>query len=181
MKKITIKIQKASIPLIEELEYLRVIKRLLPPKNTPNPSENECIDETIYFTKQEYGTHKLLFVTTNLFESQASLGYHPDKEDVLLINTTKKVKPLIWVFSKINQSNIIKKINCGSLEENDFIAIKIPFNDPFLSFFTINENMPHYEFTIPGKDNCPSFWVTEPNELTTINIDLFENKILTEF
>lgn len=150
-----VKIKKATVDIFKNLESLGVIKSIINENLPLGVKEEEFVVDTIYSSKKEYGGHKLIYVKTN--KTTSDLNSHPDKEDILLINNMKKFKKLIWVFSKSNSEVLDNKIKSGQLNSDDFIAVDIPYNDPDLSFFTINEYYPHYEVTISGPGEGPFF------------------------
>lgn len=163
VKIIELKVKNASEREMIELEELGVIKRLLPPEELISISEGEIVAKKVYSTNTKFGGHMLLFVNIN--KTEPELNYHPDNEEVLLVSPNIPEKPLIFLFCKYKHFEIEKKIESGTLKEEDFIALDIPFNNPKTSFFTVNKEFPHCEVTVKGTGISPSFWVTEPENL----------------
>ena len=178
MNEIIVRSKRANVKDIKELEQLGVIKRFLTPEHLCQVKEGDVVVQMMYSTNIKYGSHKLMYINNNRTESE--LGYHPDKEDIFLIKPHEPTKPLIWVFCKYSYKEIEKKIRAGNLSKSDFVAFDIPFNDPEMSIFTVNEYFPHYEVTIHGTRRSPSFWVTEPATLPLVQINLYDYKIKLE-
>jgi len=84
------------------------------------------------------------------------------------------------VFAKYPRKEMEQKIASGTLSHEDFVALGIPFNDPRMSFFTVNKDFPHYEVTTSGSGQAPSFWVTEPTDLPLVELSMPEYAIELE-
>lgn len=178
MKKIILNVKRANEDIMKKLEKLGVIERLIPPLDLLDINEGEVRIRKIYSSDNKYGGHMLLFVNMN--DTKSELNYHPDNEEVFLFNPSE-IKPLIFIFANENYLKIEEKIKREELRDNDFTAVEIPFNNPNLSFFTVNKAFPHYEITIPGSKRSPSFWVTESNELPMIILDLKNYNIIVNY
>lgn len=170
MKKIILKPLPATEQSFNYLEKLNLIKTLNFSKNMLKPKGSDV--EVIYQTSHKYGTHKLICVAKTITEIK--LTYHPDNEDVILLNPTKiKFKPLYLIIGLYNYKIIEKKAQLGTLSDSDILAVELKYNHPKLSFFTILKNVPHCEITLPGKKNLhPIFFVTEPSKLTMYTLKL---------
>lgn len=178
MEVLRLTVKKACAEDMGKLEQLGLITRLLPPEDLTDIAEGDIRVQTIYSTDPKYGSHKLIFVNTHLMQSR--LSYHPDKEDVILVNPDGQTKPLVWVFGLHRREAFEERVRAGTLSDGDLVALEIPFNDPSASFFTVHENVPHYEVTVPGPGRSPSFWVTEPKDLPIVPIDLAGYRIELE-
>jgi len=178
MKKIQLKVKKAEEIDMKLLEQLGAITRLLTPKDLSTVEEGKFGVRTVYATNPQYGGHKLIYVITN--RTTSAVNSHPDNEDVLLINSGNPTKPLIFVFAKYPHKEMEPKIASNTLSHKDFIALDIPFNNPRMSFFTVNKDFPHYEVTTSGPGQAPLFWVTEPTNLPLIELSLSEYTIQLE-
>ena len=129
--------------------------------------------ETIYECN-EYGDHKLMAVGVNV--SWPKLFHvHPNKEDVFLF-TSKETKPLYFVFAYDSLNIFEEKLRKKILNENDFIVVEMLYNNPKFSYFTVNENILHGEYTVRGNKKNPVFFVTESSNLPIRIIDLKEYK-----
>ncbi|HLD30450.1 MAG TPA: hypothetical protein VJC03_08905, partial [bacterium] len=128
--------------------------------------------ETLYISRPEYGSHKLICVGKNMTE--LNLTSHPDNEEFILIDPerTKKDKPLILVVGLWKDTVLEKKARAGKLAEKDILAIRVKYNNPELSLFTMLAGAPHWEATLPGKGTAPAFFVTEPSRLGMKYLDL---------
>lgn len=165
MKTIIPKIVEASEELFEMLNKKNII--------TPFINNNDSIDlkkedydiNERYRTSKEYGGHKLICVNYNI--SEIILNYHDENEDFILIQDKPfKYKDLYLFLSLLDKDSLIEKIKNKELANEDFIIIKLKFNDPKLSFFTMNKEIPHCELVKkdePKKN--PYFFVTEPSNL----------------
>ena len=178
MRKLILNVQSANESIMTKLEKIGAISRLIPPEDVINIEEGRFEARRIYSTDPKYGGHMLLFVNIN--DTKSDLNYHPDNEEVFLFNPFK-IKPLIFLFSLSNYVEIEKKINNKTLNNNDFMALNIPFNNPKLSYFTVNKYFLHYEVTIAGPERSPSFWVTEPKDLPMNIIDMQDYNINLNF
>jgi hypothetical protein len=69
------------------------------------------------------------------------------------------------------------KIKNRTLVAQDFLALRMKFNDPEVSFFTMLKDVPHGEVTVDGPERCASFYVTEPRDILIDQIDLCEYKL----
>lgn len=138
---------------------------------------NQTVGKTIYDTSHDFGTHKLISVSVNRTELVSGIGYHPDREDFLLISTPAHSRPLYLVISYIGLQDIQNKIISRTLSSEDFILLEMRYCDPETSFFTMNPFVPHGECTAVGSNSCPVFYVTEPSIMPLISIDFSEYKL----
>ncbi len=166
--------------IMEELEGLGVIKRLLP-KSLQNPHQNEVSEETnrvvtCYATGREYGGHKLIHVTINQ-SHLTRLTSHPGHEEFLLLGS-QEATPLILVVSKHQHAILEAKFKDGSVVAEDFICLECIMNDARLSFFTMHAGYPHAEVCLKTSKKPPSFFVTESADLPEVFLELGQNQIL---
>ena len=72
-------------------------------------------------------------------------------------------------------------VSTGQLTEDDIWALELKFNDPRLSFFTMNALTPHCEWTVPGEEPANVFYVTEPSSLDMRLIDMHDYSIKIDY
>lgn len=167
--RIVVKPVKASEELMAFLEEKKIITRICPGHDVLDVRRGEARCETVYSTAPKYGPHKLICVTINTTEPRNFL-YHSDKEDFMLIDK-HGTTDLILTVSLCHKDELIKKINTGTISEEDFLAIICEKNNPSLSFFTMNAYYPHVETCKTPSDCPPSFYVGEPRDLDENLID----------
>lgn len=158
-----------------ELEKRNIIYRLCPGHDILEVEEGATKWKEIYSTDERFGTHKLITVTTNryLFED---FGYHSDVEDFWLIGH-EGTKKLLLSIALCDKDKLLRKIKNKTLCKDDFITLICKFNDPRVSFFSMNKYIPHVE-TVEISNNKPaSFYVTEPTNLDLHLIDFQEYKM----
>lgn len=155
--------------IMGKLEDKAMIIRLYPGHHVLNPARNESQDATIYASEPRFGPHKLITVTINAFEPRY-FGSHEDNEEFLLIGNPA-TKPLYLIVATCKQAELDAKIQSRTLSKDDFIALRVKFNESEVSFFTMLKHVPHGEVTVDQKGQPPSFYVTEPRDLITNRTD----------
>lgn len=149
---------------MEQLEAQGLITRLLRPASAAlQASPGKNVGAPVYVTRDQFGPHTLLSIGVN--DAEIKLTTHPDREEFLLVNDGRPVRPLILVLSWHSREELLKRARAGALSAADFLAMEMVFNDPVRSFFTMNPGVPHCEVTLPGDGPVPCFFVTESREL----------------
>lgn len=172
MKEICLKPVVPNEEIMQDLENKGMISRLTVENGMISDEQRKILPvRPIYKTDPAYGAHMLLSVVVDRTNAAACFGYHPDKEDLLMIQTLPDSKPLYLIISWLNRDEIKEKIENETLAADDFIALELVYNDPRLSFFTMNPYVLHGEATLAGEGNYPYFYVTEPTELPLEIID----------
>jgi hypothetical protein len=157
----------------ERMQFLEdqvKIIRLTPDKYLLSPGPNNTKDKLIYASDEIYGPHKLIAVTVNRFQFGA-FGTHDDNEEFILIGDPES-KPLYLVVALCTKEELDRKIRERQLSSKDFVALKVKYNDPKVSFFVMLKDVPHGEATVDMPGKPPYFYVTEPRD-QTINITDF--------
>jgi hypothetical protein len=172
MKELELDIIDASVEVFELLERKKIVRRFL--SNIPTSvdvPEGEYFSRTVYKTPEIFGTHKLNMIAKNM--SSVQIAYHRFSEDIILIknDSTSFQKPLLFVVSLLKVDELLKRIETKRITNEDFLCLRLKYNDPELSFFTILEYTAHAELTIPGNGGNEIFFVTEPSEEDYITID----------
>ena len=171
-KILRLKLTDMNSRVLALLERRKLIRRLVPLKKVRKVKPGKDIVETIYVSKPEFGSHKLICVGKNMTE--LNLTSHPDNEEFILMDPkrSKRDKPLILLVGLSKDVIIEKKARAGQLTERDILALRVRYNDPALSLFTMLAGAPHWEATLPGKGTAPVFFVTEPSRLGMKYLDL---------
>jgi len=150
--------------VMQDLQNRGLIIRLTPGGHFPKVGENESDAVVVYSSEERYGPHKLIGCAINAADSAKYFGYHPDREEFLLIGDPSS-KPVHLVVALCFKKEFEKKAREKTLSTADFIALRMKFNDPQVSFFTMNAYVPHGEVTVTGPGKIPTFYVTEPRDI----------------
>jgi len=177
MKAIKLKPRIIDEKIMDKLEELNLVKRMIPKEGVRSVRLMEAVDDIIYVADPKFGSHMLLRVRLN--SPVPILGTHPEREEFILINREKR-KPLFVIIALHKHKELEKLIEENSLSKADFLALEMVYNDPNLSFFTMLNGTPHCELTSLDRGPPPYFFVTEPSDLPWDPIDLNEY-VLTLF
>ena len=144
--------------IMQKLEDLGLIYRLCPSRHALNAKEGEILEPTLYPGDKRFGPHQLIALTLNrnVFDS---FGTHPDNEEFLLIGDPN-TRPLYLVIALCKRDELELKISESALQCDDFLTLRLRFNDPEVSFFTMLKNVPHGEAAGISNAKPPSFYVT---------------------
>lgn len=153
--------------VMKELEAKGLILRLCPGQYDLKPETGETLDRSIYETDERYGPHNLISVTVNR-SSFTAFGTHQENEEFLLIGNPE-TKPMYLVLSLCSKDTLQEKIVNRELAATDFICLRVRYNDPEVSFFTMLADVPHGEAVADIEGKPPSFYVTKPKGL---NLDI---------
>jgi len=174
-------IVESSEEVFSRLEEQQLLRRFVSycPFQELNGRKYEVSE--LYSTDSKYGGHKLISVNFN--NAVAELGYHGEKEDFLLVSRhPEKHKDLYLLIGLMNADKMHKKIDNKTLSSEDFLIIRLVFNDPIFSFFTMNSQIPHCELTDDGElKPHPYFFVTEPRDMNTVNVKLNKYEIKPDY
>jgi len=157
--------------VMQQLEDAGLIIRLAPGRLAPPVNNDEPAPNNVYITAAEYGPHKLIACALNTIDATKNFNYHPDHEEFLLIGSND-CRPSFLVVSRLFTPEFETKARAGTLSADDFIALRMTFNDPQVSFFTMRPFVPHGEVTVPGSQPPATFFVTESSGLPVIKPDL---------
>ena len=177
--KIILKPVDMTPSVMEDLERRNLIIRLCPGNHEAAIKSGETVDTVIYSSHERYGPHKLIGVTVNRSMLE-EFGTHPDNEEFLLIGNPDS-KPLFLVISLHRRKQLCEKIQQKRLTSNDFVCLRVKYNDADVSFFTMLTDVPHGEFTIGTEGRAPSFYVTESRDLDTDILDMGEYHIFIDY
>jgi hypothetical protein len=164
MKIIKLKAVPATSKILSLLERRNLIRTLKPTKAVLNCKSKRGTLETIYSTSLKFGSHKLICIKPNL--AKIKLNSHPDNEDFIIINnTTHKFRPLYIVVGLNKHRFLEEKAKNGNLIKDDFIFLRLKYNDPKTCIFTMLKDTPHCELTLRENGPTPVFFVAEPSRL----------------
>ncbi len=167
--------QRVTQTILNDLEAQGLITRICPTHDVLQTPSNESRCKRIYENDAQYGGHMLLSVTTDC-TTFSNFGYHPGREDVLLIGVPSK--PLYLLLCYLSKAAFLEKAESASFIENDFLLLELVFNDPNLSFFTLHENVLHGEATVAGVGDKPSFYVGESSSMGLQHIPLEKHLVI---
>lgn len=172
--------QEANFKIFSFLEKEGLIRLFKPSKRALNYKREGCLVEKIYSSSPRFGTHRLIRVTLNT--NNIRLNSHPENEEFILIDIGHNFfKPLYLVLSLYKHKELEKKIRMKKIESKDFIALRLKYNHPQVSVFTLIRDTVHCEVTEDGQGRAPIFFVTEPSKITSRELDLSDyNLILTK-
>jgi len=160
---------------MQELEERGLIIRLAPRRHELPAAPGETLWEPIYDSSDELGPHRLITVSVNKAVLD-EFGTHADNEEFLLIGDSS-MKPLYLVIALCSQEQLIDKIARRALSSDDFVCLRVTYNDPHASFFTMLAGVPHGEAVGSGEGRPATFYVSEPRDLDTDIIDFGEYAI----
>jgi hypothetical protein len=172
---LTLKVRPVTEEAMLALEERGLIQRLLPTPEALDAPEREVKASYIYTTDPRFGSHTLICAGFN--RSRVELATHSEREEIFCINEGRSQKPLILVIGLHPLPDFQERISTGQLTEDDIWALEMKFNDPRLSFFTMNAFTPHCEWTIPGPEPANVFYVTESSNLDMRMIDMHDYTI----
>jgi hypothetical protein len=164
MEIIKLKPVNATKKIFAALEKKKLIRRLKATSKVLGAKSPKGAVSTIYSSSVSNGAHKLICVRVN--SQQAKLNSHPDNEEFIIIDPSgRRFKPLYIIIGLSKQAILKAKAGRGKLGSGDFMALRLKYNDPALSVFTMLKGTVHCEITSRGKRGGPVFFVAEPSRL----------------
>lgn len=149
----------------DNLEHSGLIIRLAPRRHELPAAPGELLWQPIYDSSEAFGPHRLITVSVNRMTLD-DFGSHPDNEEFLLLGDDS-MKPLYLVISRHRMQELNEIIARGELAADDFVCLRLRWNDPEVSFFTVLADVPHGEAVGSGEGRPATFYVTEPRDLDT--------------
>lgn len=162
-KIITLEPVEMTAEVMRDLEARGLIIRLCPNHHELAVEKGDAVSQSIYEASPLYGPHKLITVTVDR-PAFATFGSHPDNEEFLFIGDPS-TKPLYLAVALHRKEVLEKKAAENELGPEDFICLKVRYNDPEASFFTMLANVPHDEAAADAEGRPGSFYVTEPCDM----------------
>ena len=173
--RITVQPVDMTPEVMQRLEERGLIIRLCPNHHELPAAPDETLDGIIYEPDAALGPHMLITVTVNR-PTFAAFGTHPGNEEFLLIGDPA-TRPLYLLVSLSTREALERKIAERRLCRDDFVCLRVKYNDPEVSFFTMLADVPHGEAVARTKGRAPSFYVTEPRDMDTDVTDFDEYEI----
>ncbi|MEM1058460.1 MAG: hypothetical protein AAGK14_04360 [Verrucomicrobiota bacterium] len=160
----------ATAQVMRELEDRGLIVRLAPSNHELPAPPGQTKGTAVYRADAAFGQHMVLAVTCNEPHLRR-FGHHLEREEFLFIGDPAR-EPLYLTFFRGQHPELAQKAADGSLCAGDFTCLRVAWNDPEASFFTMQAGVPHGECTLRATDRPPSFYVTESTGITTEKTDL---------
>jgi hypothetical protein len=179
MTALNIQVRPMTDVVMNTLEEKGLVRPFRATQNAISASEQATGVDCLYATNPKFGPHMLICVGFN--RSTVDIAYHSDSEDFILINEGRNQKPLILVVALHSAEDFQKLLTSGQLTGEDMWAIRLVFNDPELSFFTMNGFTPHCEWTIPGDSPASVFYVSEPRDLDVNHFNMGDYRVQISF
>jgi hypothetical protein len=151
--------------LMKDLEKRGLIIRLSPRNHELPAPAGETLWEPIYDSAESLGPHRLITVSVNA-TTFAEFGTHADNEEFLLIGDDS-MKPLYLAVALCDAAAIAAKAEREDLSASDFVCLRVKYNDPEVSFFTMLGGVPHGEAVAEAPGRPATFYVTEPRDIET--------------
>lgn len=155
--------------VMARLEALNLIIRLGAHRHDLPSAPGQTLDRPIYKSADRWGPHMLISVTVNRVPF-ADFATHPDNEDFIFLGDPD-TKPLYLVVALMRRPALAAKVSAGTLSSGDFVCLRVKWNDPEVSFFTMLADVPHGEAITAPEGKLPTFYVTEGRDLPN---DLFD-------
>ncbi|MFH1259114.1 MAG: hypothetical protein ABII74_04780 [Elusimicrobiota bacterium] len=176
MKILKLKPVKITAEILSFLEKRDLIKTLTPTKKTLKVKEGQVAVDQLYSSQPQFGGHKLICIGLNI--TVIKLNYHPDNEEFIMVkNPQDKFKPLFLIVGLEKYEKLEEKARKNKLTEKDFLALRMEYNRPQTSIFTMLKYTPHCEATLSGKGRHPNFFVTEPTAIQISYLNLSEHEL----
>lgn len=164
MKQINLNPVKPSLKIFRLLEKKGLIKTFKPTAKTLQTRTKTGAVDILYTSRKCYGAHRLMCIGKRTKSVQ--LCWHRDNEDFLFLNPQNNdYQKLYLVFALDKIYTFLAKLKNGKLTAKDFIAVEIPYNNPYFSFFTVLKNAVHCEVAADEQKQHPVFFVTESSGL----------------
>ncbi len=151
--------------VMQDLEERGLIIRLAPRRHELPAAPGETLWEPIYDSAEALGPHRLITVSVNK-TTLDEFGTHVDNEEFLLIGDAS-MKPLYLVVALCQKEDLVGKIARKAISADDFVCLRVRYNDPEVSFFTMLAEVPHGEAVGEADGRPATFYVTEPRDLDT--------------
>jgi hypothetical protein len=177
-KTIALKPVTMTPEVMADLEKRNLILRLGARRHELPSQWGQTLDRAVYDSHERYGPHRLLTVTVNRV-AFAEFATHPDNEDFLMLGDAD-TKPLYLVVALMRRAELEKKIREGTVASADFVCLRIAWNDPEVSFFTMLADVPHGEAITAREGRPPSFYVTEGRNLPNDVVDFRDYELVVD-
>ncbi|MEG2951506.1 MAG: hypothetical protein RR946_12480 [Clostridia bacterium] len=149
--------------VMQALEDKGCITRLCANHEQLHAPAGQTTWQQMYEPKDHYGPHKLITIRVNR-ETFAAFGTHPDAEAFWLIGD-ENTQPMYLAIALLKKQAMEQKIAEQTLSAEDFTLLHIRYNDPLVSFFIMNAEIPHGEAIVDHQQPPAAFYVTESRDL----------------
>jgi hypothetical protein len=168
---LTLKTRRLSPVILSFLSKRGLIRSLVPTSNVAKCRASCGAVGIIYESKACFGSHKLISVRCTT--GPIRLNYHADNEEFILINPhARRFSPLYMIIGLHKHEILERKAGDGTLGPADFLALKLTYNDPRLSVFTMLKGTVHFEISERSRKEAAIFFVAEPSRLKLHEVDL---------
>ena len=124
------------------------------------------------FRADKHGFHSVTITYTEIF-----LSSHPKGQDeiVFMWDAQGEFHPLYFVFALHKRGEYLGRIKEGAITAEDYLALRVPYNDPQYSSFIVWHETVHCELTDRREQQAiyPSFFVLE---LMALKVQYTEEK-----
>ena len=172
MKRLAIKPTDMTREVMAELEARGLIIRLCPGHEAFEAPAGETTWRLMYEPREGYGPHRLIAIRVNR-EAFAGFGTHPDNEEFWCVGS-EDVQPMYLAIALISNDRMMEKIADRTLSEDDFVMLRIRYNDPEVSFCVMCAGVPHGEAIVDHGKAPAAFYVTESRDLPLDLTDMGE-------
>ena len=170
-KVLKIPVREMTPELMQQMERENLITRICPGHDDiKDAPEGETSWYALYEGKDEFGPHKIIAITVNR-QGFPGFGTHKDQEEFWLIGHNDAM-PMYILVARMQLEEYLKKVQQGTLTEDDFYMLKAKYNDPEVSYFIMHTGVPHGEGIFDRGGKLPSFYVTESRDLP---LDICDN------
>lgn len=172
VKRIALKPVPMTADAMKALEDMGLLKRLVPGGHRARPQPGETVDTVVSAGEGGRGPHALVSVTVATTDPLLAFGTHPEGEEFLFLGRDEW-RPLYLFFALCDGGAFRGKLSGRTLSDADFICLRVRYNDPWVSFFSVNPNIPHGEcVSVDESGEAPSFYVTESKGLPLDTFDM---------
>jgi hypothetical protein len=118
-----------------------------------------------YFKGEDFLADKKGFHSVTITYTEIFLSSHPKGQDeiVFMWDPQPHFRPLFFVFALHPREEYVRRLKSGSLGPEDYLALRVPYNDAWLSSFIVRSGTVHCELTDLRSTEAiyPSFFVLE--------------------
>jgi hypothetical protein len=119
-----------------------------------------------YFKGEDFPADGKGFHSVTITYTEILLSSHPEGQDeiVFMWDGEAQARPLFFVFALYRREEYLPRLESGSLAAEDYLALRVPYNDPLWSSFVVPSGTVHCELTDRRSPEAiyPSFFVLEP-------------------
>jgi hypothetical protein len=134
----------------------------------PDPSVRRGLASD-YFKGPDFRADKKGFHSVTITYTEIFLSSHPKGQDeiVFMWDALGDFRPLFFVFALDKREGYLRKLKAGGVAADDYLALRVPYNDPRYSSFIVRPETVHCELTDRRgpAEVYPSFFVLEPTAL----------------